>query len=335
MKVPDTYLDRAGRKNNQYVFISYSHQEKEQVYPMLEELFQAGINFWYDKELRHGDVWNEEVRGILNAPECVGAIFFLTDHIASSDAISQEIQAANECAKNREFAILPVLIDFSTYENLMHRVLESNISHITDFAALTKDGARIMLMNDGKVTDSLIGDCEQIGASEKNYIEIRGTRYSVLDGERVHYHKLGSYPNNPSGIKAPILWRLVSRRGNVLKFVSQYCLDFVEYKSACFISRAAFGLDDRKEVLSLDLIDSATIAENGDTIGRAIATDYADFKRSQSFRAFWVRGEDGNLLLYNTMNKDVGEVPDPENDIFTAGIRLVMELDDDQIKTEG
>ena len=217
----------------------------------------------------------------------------------------------------------------------MHRVLESNISHITDFAALTKDGARIMLMNDGKVTDSLIGDCEQIGASEKNYIEIRGTRYSVLDGERVHYHKLGSYPNNPSGIKAPILWRLVSRRGNVLKFVSQYCLDFVEYKSACFISRAAFGLDDRKEVLSLDLIDSATIAENGDTIGRAIATDYADFKRSQSFRAFWVRGEDGNLLLYNTMNKDVGEVPDPENDIFTAGIRLVMELDDDQIKTEG
>ena len=35
------------------------------------------------------------------------------------------------------------------------------------------------------------------------------------------------------------------------------------------------------------------------------------------------------------MNKDVGEVPDPENDIFTAGIRLVMELDDDQIKTEG
>ena len=91
MMLPKTYLDRRGRKSNKYVFISYSHRDKGYVFPMLQLLYDAGVDYWYDKELNDGEVWNEEIHEIITSSDCVGTIFFLSENAILSNAICQEV----------------------------------------------------------------------------------------------------------------------------------------------------------------------------------------------------------------------------------------------------
>lgn len=336
MEKPKTYLDRLGRKKKEYVFVSYSHADAEHVFALLGTLYEAGVNYWYDAELTDGQVWNEEVRGVLASPECIGALFFLSERSVASNAVHQEIAAANErSAAGGRFDVLPVLVGMSSYQELLAKVVASAPKSIADVAALMQNGDRTSVMDEMSAAERIRAFCERIGASEKDYVEIRDTNFSAVDGNKVYFHELGSYPDRPAGGKAPIRWRLISRKDNLLYFISEYCLDFVEYENAGDPDPAAFGLDGRKEVVSLSLVDEALLAAHADTAGRAIPTDYADFKRTQSFRAFWVKDKDGALRLFNSLNRDTGETANPENDTFTAGIRLLLVLDDDKITSEG
>ncbi len=44
-----------------YVFISYSHNDKETVMPVLEELQKRGLRFWYDEGIPYGESWRRDV----------------------------------------------------------------------------------------------------------------------------------------------------------------------------------------------------------------------------------------------------------------------------------
>ena len=71
MDNPCTYLDRGeSRVNPRYLFVSYSHKDKKEVYSTLEMLYQEGINYWYDTELDPGDKWNQKVEKILKNDNC-------------------------------------------------------------------------------------------------------------------------------------------------------------------------------------------------------------------------------------------------------------------------
>ncbi len=75
--MPNTYLDRKGLPSGaKYLFVSYSHKSSEIVYQDLNKLFDAGLNFWYDKELCNGDIWYEKVERCLADENCCGVIFF-------------------------------------------------------------------------------------------------------------------------------------------------------------------------------------------------------------------------------------------------------------------
>ena len=59
---PKTFLDREIQLQKNYLFVSYSHNDKDVVYKILHGLYDKGVNFWYDVELSVGDFWNEKVK---------------------------------------------------------------------------------------------------------------------------------------------------------------------------------------------------------------------------------------------------------------------------------
>lgn len=74
-----------------FLFISYSHRDYKKVYEDLAVMSQAGIKFWYDKGMRAGKRWNEEVKTILMHPRCVGVIFFISENLFLSKSVNHEI----------------------------------------------------------------------------------------------------------------------------------------------------------------------------------------------------------------------------------------------------
>lgn len=125
---PKTYLDRPGLlPNAEFALISYAHASSSVVYPDLSALYDGGLNYWYDTELKGGDVWYEIVRSKLSDDKCCGIIFFFdinclireealngeTDaEVTGRGAVEKEIEIFEELKKQkpdmRAFCVLSV-----------------------------------------------------------------------------------------------------------------------------------------------------------------------------------------------------------------------------------
>ena len=80
---------RAYEGNENYVFISYSHDSKREVYKILHRLNNAGVRFWYDDSLEHGVNWKDNVKDkILNAS---AVWFFFDKYFLKSHSLKEEI----------------------------------------------------------------------------------------------------------------------------------------------------------------------------------------------------------------------------------------------------
>ena len=100
---PPTYLDRQGLSPRaKYLFVSYSHKSSQTVYKDLFGLYDLGLNFWYDTELRNGDIWYKTVEERLADPNCCGAVFFFDENCLSGDAIEIEINLFEKYSRQRK-----------------------------------------------------------------------------------------------------------------------------------------------------------------------------------------------------------------------------------------
>ncbi len=79
-----------------FIFISYSHMDKEMVYEDLWALHEKGFAFWYDNGITAGEVWNEVVEEKINHPSCKLAIFFVSENTIKSPAIRREMQLVQD-----------------------------------------------------------------------------------------------------------------------------------------------------------------------------------------------------------------------------------------------
>jgi TolB-like protein len=88
-----------------FVFICYSHQNREPVYEELIRLRSAGINVWYDEGISPGAEWTEEIAHAVS--NCEHLLFF-----ASPDSVDS-IHCLNELnlAQSREKSIVVVHLE--------------------------------------------------------------------------------------------------------------------------------------------------------------------------------------------------------------------------------
>ena len=77
--------------NQNYLFISYAHQDYKKVYADLAIMYREGVRFWYDRGLRAGKNWDSEVKDIIENPRCSGVIFFISESMFLSKSVNQEI----------------------------------------------------------------------------------------------------------------------------------------------------------------------------------------------------------------------------------------------------
>lgn len=82
-----------------YFFISYSHKDYKDVFPIIFGLEENEIMSWYDRSIVAGDSWTESAERKISSFFCIATIFFISKNSLSSSAIWKEIKY---CLKHKK-----------------------------------------------------------------------------------------------------------------------------------------------------------------------------------------------------------------------------------------
>lgn len=124
-----------------YIFVSYAHNDRERVFDVLHELEKNGYRFWYDEGIAPGTEWAEDIARHLQDSSAVMA--FITETSVNSDNCRREITYA--LAKNKP--VIGIILEktemsaglelqlsaqqnvirynYSTYEAFINKILSS------------------------------------------------------------------------------------------------------------------------------------------------------------------------------------------------------------------
>lgn len=75
--------------NKPYAFISYSHKDSERVFDILGKLQDKGLRFWYDKGIKKGSDWSDNIAEHIRDCECMLA--FHSENSNTSEHCKDEI----------------------------------------------------------------------------------------------------------------------------------------------------------------------------------------------------------------------------------------------------
>ena len=101
----------AYRGQGRYIFVSYAHADKEQVFPEIIRFQEMGYNIWYDEEITPGNEWKQHITDRLI--HCDLFIIFITNRSANSKNCRKEFY----CALNNNKHVIPFYLeDFDTVE---------------------------------------------------------------------------------------------------------------------------------------------------------------------------------------------------------------------------
>ncbi|MBE6756479.1 MAG: toll/interleukin-1 receptor domain-containing protein [Ruminococcaceae bacterium] len=88
-------------KEKPFLFISYSHSNKELTSDLARYLLDEGVRLWYDKDLAPGDPWSEKVKELIEHPNCSGVILVCSPLAFVSDNVHKERETALKAQEER------------------------------------------------------------------------------------------------------------------------------------------------------------------------------------------------------------------------------------------
>ena len=94
MNAPKAYTGK-----EKYIFISYSHRDTNQVYPIITRLAEKGYRVWYDSGIDPGTEWDENIAEHIN--ECGYFIAFISSNYLGSNNCKDELNYARDLEKER------------------------------------------------------------------------------------------------------------------------------------------------------------------------------------------------------------------------------------------
>ena len=100
-----------------YVFVSYSHEDKNQIYPVLGMLQRNGFRIWYDEGITGGANWRLMLKDRIKSSDCV--LLFSSINAVTSTAVTIEITTAN----NFEVPIICVSLDDARFDETIEEEL--------------------------------------------------------------------------------------------------------------------------------------------------------------------------------------------------------------------
>lgn len=327
MANPHTYLDRGeSRLNPRYLFVSYSHKDKKEVYSTLDMIYQEGINYWYDVELDPGDKWNQRVKKVLGDNNCIGALVFLSFNSISSDAVNKEIDLMLNLQKQKNFRIVFVIIGYNKPKDLYYAVEEETVSKeiVDKFRNLTYEGVYVTLNNAVLEISQNASKWDVLEKHWSNFREVNFSNWSSLNIKGDHYFVLGTYPYDENNASKVIEWKLIYVKDGLLYLISKYCLNFVNLDE---IQSVLNGIKQQVEkeydVVDVCLPPVSVIEEYKEYISINVPTDFADKNRQQMLKLFWVNGKnDDEVYLYNSKNIRVDS--NIEKGKINAGLRPML-----------
>ena len=75
-----------------FVFASYAHTDKLQVYPIIDYLDKIGVKIWYDEGIPASENWKKSI--VENIERCTAFLVFITSHVIDSEYVRKEISFA-------------------------------------------------------------------------------------------------------------------------------------------------------------------------------------------------------------------------------------------------
>ena len=78
--------------NEKYIFVSYAHRDRDEVYKVLNEMERCGYRFWYDEGVAPGSEWPEDIADHLS--RSVLLLAFISPNAVASSNVRREINYA-------------------------------------------------------------------------------------------------------------------------------------------------------------------------------------------------------------------------------------------------
>lgn len=81
-------------KEDDYIFVSYSHKDFVKVYCDLYHFKDKNLPFWYDRGLYENadEEWHRHVKSRLESPNCKGVLFYLSEDFLLSKSVEKEVK---------------------------------------------------------------------------------------------------------------------------------------------------------------------------------------------------------------------------------------------------
>ena len=199
-----------------YVFVSYSHKDKDVVFEVINDLMLCACNIWYDTGIHSGEDWSGEIAEHLFNAECV--LFMVTENSVNSEYVKDELTFAK--TKNKK--IYPVYLEQVTLplslELLLGRAQAISISD--DDIAESRFKLRDKIKNN-LPTDVFQALSDPFFVGERNRFYLENTSTVFPDGSYFAGEEHNSFEiraeNAASGEKATV-YRFRSRPAYDMKY---------------------------------------------------------------------------------------------------------------------
>lgn len=149
-----------------YLFVSYSHRDKAEVYPILKSLHDRKFRIWYDEACETGNDFRDELRDRIMGSEAI--LLFVSKSSMTSKYCGMEIIVAYQNNKR----IFPIFVEQETDELVppAFKLVLDNLHHlnISDRKKLVDNLARDLppvTMNRLSTADGRLESCEDNGES--------------------------------------------------------------------------------------------------------------------------------------------------------------------------
>lgn len=118
--------------SGKFVFISYSHRDKDAIKEDMDALLKLGVRVWFDVNMRLGEDWSEIAARILAHENCIGTIFYNSANSFVSPACQIEQKIVYAKAVEGNFKYWSVNLDEKPTPNILAESLPRALANGQD-----------------------------------------------------------------------------------------------------------------------------------------------------------------------------------------------------------